>query len=252
MQLLIHIDRAVKFQIIYRVLSFHFSVLASHGRVVLLTSSTLKDFLLKQVELMNATVAPPSSPLGDPCLNVDDIGEIIPCVSQETKATDDLTECSSISCDSYQGKSTATPVHNSVKPSVPQQIKSAVVSTDCSLASSTNGETKTCTAPVSHLLGSTGVCNGDQLQCASETPCTDSCNEGNLVHGGQAIYDDTSASERSSVNSTIACDMDAVLNTDQPQDALQKLCSHWTLESTHYFKLGETHSHACVFQKSII
>ena len=242
MQLLIHIDRAVK----YRVLSFHFSVLASHGRVVLLTSTTLKDFLLKQVELMNSMVTPSSSPLGDPCLTVDDCGDTIPCVCQETKPTDDLTGCSSISCDSNQGKSTATPVLGSVTPPVCQEIESAVVSTDCSLSCSTNGETKT--AAVSHSLGSTAVCNSGQLQCAPETPNTS--REDNHIHCDQVVSDDISVSEKSSIESTIACN--TVLSTDQLQDARQKLRSHWTLESTHYFKLGETHSHACVFQKSII
>ena len=231
-------------------LSFHFSVLASHGRVVLLTSTTLKDFLLKQVELMNSTVTPPSGPLEDPCLIVDDCGDTILCVSQETKTTDDLAGYSSVSCDSYQGKSTATPVHNSLKPSVPQEIKSAVVSTDCSLSSSTNGEAKTLTAAESHSLGSTSLCNSGQLQCASETPISSS--EDNHIRCDRAVSDDTSVSERSSVKSTIACNTDAVLCTDRPQDAVQKRCSLWTLESTHYFKLGETHSHACVFQKSII
>ncbi|KAI0216562.1 THUMP domain-containing protein 2 [Lamellibrachia satsuma] len=43
------------------------SVLALHGRVVLLTSNDLKDFLLKQVELMNTTGTPVSSLLQETC-----------------------------------------------------------------------------------------------------------------------------------------------------------------------------------------
>ena len=249
--LLINIDRSVIFPI-YCVL-FHYSVLASRGRVVLLTSSTLKDFLLKQVELMNSTVTPSSSPLGDPCLDTDDCDDptTIPCASQETKKTDDLSECPSISCDSHQAKSTSPSVHCSMTPSGRQEIE-LVLSSDCSSSPSTNGETKTCRASVSRSLGSNVVCISDQLPCASEAPCKDSNSEYNPVHSSQAVSDDTSVSERDPVKSMMACDTDAVLSTGRLPDTWHKRCSRWTLESTHYFKLGETHSHACVFQKSII
>ena len=239
---------------------------------MLLTSTDLKDFLLKQVELMNTTGTPVSSLLQETCPGSSVYGDttttreaqrhcvsqetktkdpLIPCASQQTKA---LTFCSLLSCDGHETKTTKDSLDCSLTAGVCQETKLTDVSTDYSTPSCTIQETKITEDSVNCSISSRIICGSEQLSLASEAVCTESCREGHVVCCSIEMSDHdnpvscTAVAGCGSAESTVARGTDTVVTTER----LVTTSSHWQLESTHYFKLGETHAHACVFQKKSI
>ena len=239
-------------------------MLAVHGRVVLLTSTDLKDFLLKQVELMNASPASSLSLVEETssdtslCDNAAIMRETkAHCRGQEPATTvsflsdarETTTEglTSSGPCDTH--RTSEDSVQCSTAPCVGQEIKLTNV---YPLPACTSEDIYTAEIPVDCGVRSEAVCVSEQMR-ASETARTESDNDGHVVSGGEARDHDMASTcavaACGSVELKVTRDTDATLPVDRRENVRQKRGSHWQLDRTHYFKLGETHAHACVFQK---
>ena len=239
-------------------------MLALHGRVVVLTSTDLKGFLLKQVELMNASPASSLSLVEETssdtslCDNAAIVRETkTHCRGQEPVTT--VPILSDASETTIEGLTSSGPrdahrtsedsVQCSTSPSVGQETKLTNV---CPLPSCTGEDINTVETPVDRRVTSGAACVSEQMR-ASEATCTESDSDGHVVGGGEARDHDMASTcavaARGSVELNVTRDTDATLPVDRRENVSQKRGSYWQLEGTHYFKLGETHAHACVFQK---